>query len=59
MQCRSVLTRVDALRTGELPPEESGVVHEHLKTSSSCDESLGDVGALAKAVKSWRFRIAA
>ncbi len=51
MRCRSVLTRVDALRTGELPPEEQSVVHEHLRTCSSCDESLGDVNALAQSVK--------
>lgn len=51
MRCRSVLTRVDALRTGELPPEEQDVVHEHLKTCPSCDESLDDVGTLAKSVK--------
>jgi methylated-DNA-[protein]-cysteine S-methyltransferase len=51
MRCRSVLTRVDALRTGELPPDEQGPVHEHLKTCRSCDESLSDVGALAKRVK--------
>ena len=40
MQCRSVLTRVDALRTGELPAEEQGLVHEHLQTCPSCDDSL-------------------
>ena len=51
MQCRSVLTRVDALRTGELPPEEQGRVHEHLKTCKSCDDSLTDVGELATRVK--------
>ncbi|MFL6248508.1 MAG: zf-HC2 domain-containing protein, partial [Thermoanaerobaculia bacterium] len=51
MRCRSVLTRVDALRTGELPPEEQGTVHEHLKTCKSCDESLSDVGELATRVK--------
>ncbi|HYC59168.1 MAG TPA: methylated-DNA--[protein]-cysteine S-methyltransferase [Thermoanaerobaculia bacterium] len=52
MRCRSVLTRVDALRTGELPPDEQGSVHEHLKTCRSCDESLTDVGMLATQVKS-------
>ena len=52
MRCRSVLTRVDALRTGELPPEEQGPVHEHLKTCRSCDDSLSDVGVLATQVKS-------
>lgn len=51
MRCRSVLTRVDALRTGELPPEEQGRVHDHLKTCPSCDESLIDVDALAASVK--------
>jgi methylated-DNA-[protein]-cysteine S-methyltransferase len=51
MRCRSVLTRVDALRTGELPPEEQGQVHEHLKTCRSCDDSLSDVGTLATRVK--------
>ncbi len=51
MRCRSVLTRVDALRTGELPPEEQGQVHEHLKKCQSCDESLSDVGVLATRVK--------
>jgi methylated-DNA-[protein]-cysteine S-methyltransferase len=52
MRCRSVLTRVDALRTGELPAEEQGLVHEHLKTCPSCDDSLTDVGALATNIKS-------
>ncbi len=51
MRCRSVLTRVDALRTGELPPDEQGRVHDHLKTCSSCDESLTDVDTLAASVK--------
>lgn len=51
MRCRSVLTRVDALRTGELPPEEAGVVHEHLQTCPSCDESVSDVGMLSKSIK--------
>ena len=51
MRCRSVLTRVDALRTGELPAAEQAIVHEHLETCSSCDASLTDVGALAAQVK--------
>lgn len=52
MRCRSALTRIDALRTGELEPAESGEVHEHLKTCRSCDESVADVVGLARAVKS-------
>lgn len=51
MRCRSVLTRVDALRTGELPPDEQGQVHEHLKRCRSCDDSLTDLGELASRVK--------
>ena len=51
MRCRSVLTRVDALRTGELPESEQAVLHEHLKSCPSCDESLFDVGSLAESVK--------
>jgi O-6-methylguanine DNA methyltransferase len=52
MRCRSVLTRVDALRTGELPPDEQGVVHEHLRSCKTCDASVSDVTTLANSVKS-------
>lgn len=51
MRCRPTLTRVDALRTGELPKEEHREVEEHLKRCSSCHESVDDVERLAKAVK--------
>jgi methylated-DNA-[protein]-cysteine S-methyltransferase len=51
MRCRSVLTRVDALRTGELPPDEQEPVHAHLKTCRSCDESVADLDMLATRVK--------
>ena len=52
MRCRTALTRVDALRTGELETPEQSTVHQHLKTCRSCDESLHDVERLARAVKS-------
>lgn len=52
MRCRTALTRVDALRTGELQTEEHQAVEEHLKTCKSCEESVDDVSALARAVKS-------
>ncbi len=52
MLCRPTLTRVDALRTGELPAEEHRAVAEHLKTCKSCEESVEDVDSLARAVKS-------
>lgn len=51
MRCRSVLTRVDAMRTGELPADEQKLVHEHFTTCESCADSLTDVGALASSVK--------
>src|SRR3954447_2872064 len=51
MRCRSVLTRVDALRTGELSSDERGVVHAHLETCGSCNDSLTDVDELAQMVK--------
>jgi O-6-methylguanine DNA methyltransferase len=52
MRCRSALTRVDALRTRELSPDERSEVESHLKTCKSCDESLHDVSSLAGMVKS-------
>ena len=51
MRCRPTLTRVDALRTGELPAEEHRAVEQHLKTCSSCNDSAEDVERLASAVK--------
>jgi O-6-methylguanine DNA methyltransferase len=51
MQCRSVLTRIDALRTHELPPIEETAVEHHLKTCRSCGDSVSDVDELASAVK--------
>jgi O-6-methylguanine DNA methyltransferase len=52
MQCRSVLTRVDALRTGELEAGERSAVHEHLRTCQSCDDSVSDVDKLAHSLRS-------
>lgn len=51
MRCRNVLTRVDALRTGELPDAERGAVHEHLERCGSCSESVTDLGTLAANIK--------
>ncbi len=52
MQCRNVLTRIDALRTRELAPIEQTAVEQHLRTCRSCDASQADVDHLADAVKS-------
>jgi O-6-methylguanine DNA methyltransferase len=51
MRCRTVLTRIDALRTGELPDVESSEVHDHLKKCRSCDESVADLAALTVTLK--------
>jgi O6-methylguanine-DNA--protein-cysteine methyltransferase len=51
MRCRSALTRIDAMRTGELPAPESSEVHQHLKKCQSCDESVGDLAALTSTLK--------
>lgn len=52
MRCRSALTRIDALRTGELHGPDNAAVEGHLSRCRSCHDSLEDVGALARAVKS-------
>jgi O-6-methylguanine DNA methyltransferase len=52
MQCRNVLTRIDAFRTRELAPIETTAVEQHLRTCRSCDASQADVDHLAHAVKS-------
>ena len=51
MRCRSALTRIDAMRTGELPDGESDVLHEHLEHCPTCHESAGDVESFARSVK--------
>lgn len=51
MRCRPTLTRVDALRTGELAAKEHRAVEEHLKRCKSCEDSVTDVERLANAVK--------
>ncbi|HET7711251.1 MAG TPA: methylated-DNA--[protein]-cysteine S-methyltransferase [Thermoanaerobaculia bacterium] len=45
------MSRIDALRTGELAGVEQRSVEDHLRKCSSCDESVDDVRQLAKALK--------
>lgn len=52
MQCRSVLTRIDALRTRELDAGEATEVERHLSTCSSCNESTTDLESFADVVRS-------
>ena len=51
MRCRSALTRIDAMRTGELPAHEAGEVTRHLGTCPTCEVSVADVADLARAMK--------
>lgn len=52
MRCKSVLTRIDALRTGELETEDHAAVEEHLSHCRSCSESVDDVTEFAETVRS-------
>jgi O-6-methylguanine DNA methyltransferase len=51
MRCRTVLTRIDAMRTGELASHEDGALHEHLGRCRSCNASVSDVDVLATTIK--------
>lgn len=51
MRCRSALTRIDAMRTGELAPDERHVLHDHLESCPTCNQSVGDVESLVRTVK--------
>lgn len=52
MKCRSVLTRIDALRTAELQTVEAREVEKHLGTCPSCHDSAGDVASFASTIRS-------
>ncbi|HYM60765.1 MAG TPA: methylated-DNA--[protein]-cysteine S-methyltransferase [Thermoanaerobaculia bacterium] len=52
MKCRSVLTRIDALRTAELQTFEAREVEEHLGRCASCHDSADDVASFASAIRS-------
>lgn len=52
MRCRAVLTRIDAMRTGELHRSEVKAVREHVGRCASCEESVDDLEQLATSVKS-------
>ena len=51
MQCRNVLTRIDALRTGELEKKEEVKLEQHLEICPSCHDSVDDVEKFASTVK--------
>lgn len=51
MQCRSTLTRIDSLRTGELTETDVHEVTHHLSICGSCNESLSDVEDFASVIR--------
>ncbi len=50
MRCRTVLTRIDAVRTGEMHEAEKEM-KQHFSTCPSCEESVDDVASLATNLK--------
>jgi O-6-methylguanine DNA methyltransferase len=52
MQCRSVLTRIDAVRTTELRAAEVREVEGHLASCPSCKKSVEDIEAFAALIRS-------
>lgn len=51
MECRSVLTRIDAARTAELETAEVHEVENHLASCPSCKKSVEDVEAFATLIR--------
>lgn len=51
MQCRTVLTRLDAMRTGELASGECTTIESHLKKCASCEDSRSDLQSFASSVR--------
>ena len=47
MQCRSVLIRLDSLRTGELDPGDRKAVEDHLGACRSCRAVLEEITGFA------------
>lgn len=48
MKCKSVLVRLDELRTGELENQVAGEVESHLEKCTSCDSTFHAIGLLAE-----------
>lgn len=57
MQCKSVLIRLDELRTGELEPTVAGDVKTHLQKCSSCEHTLDAINELADHVRMIKPRV--
>ena len=54
MRCRTVLTSIDSLRTGEIENLAHSEVEAHLKTCGSCAASVSDLADFAETVRSLR-----
>ncbi len=55
MRCRSVLTRIDALRTGELAAGDRLAMDDHLSHCRSCSASVDDITQFARTVHAIRI----
>ena len=52
MRCNSVIRRLDAFRTSELPPREQSEVAAHLEDCKACQASLQELRMLASSIRS-------
>lgn len=59
MICEMIHARLDAYRTGELPPDEAAVVTTHLRACAGCTALLADLRALAGAAPALRTTLPA
>lgn len=54
MQCRNVLTHIDAMRTDEIGSQDRDRIREHLDDCPSCEESVFDLEGFAALARSLR-----
>jgi methylated-DNA-[protein]-cysteine S-methyltransferase len=57
MRCNSVEPMLDAFRTGELPADAAGRVHDHLGACPACQQAMRDLDRIAAFGKSARFAL--
>jgi O-6-methylguanine DNA methyltransferase len=51
MQCKSVLFRLDGVRTGEVDPHEVHEIEKHLGSCRTCDETATAIAELAESLR--------
>lgn len=58
MRCKTVESRLDAYRTGELPPDELRRIADHLAGCDTCSAALHGIGQIAGAIGAARAEVA-